>query len=308
MANSTILQLVSQASGEMGLSVPSTVVGNPTQDVLQMRYLIQAVGNELSRERDWQTLITEYRFPLVYYTYTGTTTDGSTSVTSMSSTTGLTTTPTYFMVTGTGIPQDTYLTAAGGGTVTLSNAATASGTAVSLTFSQTKYAYPSDYDRPIDRTQWDKSRHWEMLGPETQQQAQWLKAGYISTGPRIRYYPAGGFFQVWPPTGTDDSIGFSYISKNWILATSDVVTPSKAAYTADTDTCIFPDSLMVTGLKWRWALAKGMEQTPIYQREYQRELDIAKTSDAGSPTLAMAPQPASVLLTFNNIPDANYNV
>ena len=303
MANSTLLQLVQQASGEMGLTVPTVVVGNTALDVLQLRYLTQAVGNELSRERDWQTLITEYRFPMVYYTYTGTTTLNSTTVSAMSSTTGLTSQPTYFMVTGTGIAQDTYLTAAGGGTVTLSQAATASGT-VSLTFSQTKYTYPSDYDRPIDRTQWDKSKHWEMLGPETQQQAQWLKSGYISTGPRIRYYPEGGFFQVWPPIGTNDTLGYSYVSKNWILATSNVVTPSKSAYTADTDTCIYPDVLMVLGLKSKYFAAKGWND--IYAGQFAAQKSIAMANDAGSATLSMAPRLSQVLINWTNIPDSNY--
>jgi hypothetical protein len=304
MANSTILALVQQAAGEMGLSVPGTVVGNPTQDVLQLRYLIQAVGNELNRERDWQTLITEYRFPLVFYTYTGTTTNGSTSVTAMSSTTGLTSTPTYFMVTGTGIPQDTYLTAAGGGTVTLSNAATASGTTVSLTFSQTKYPYPSDYDRPIDSTQWDKSKHWEMLGPLTQQQAQWLKSGYISTGPRLRFYPEGGFFQIWPPIGTNDQIGFSYVSKNWILAAADVVTPSKLAYSVDTDTCIYPDVLMVLGLKSKYFTAKGWND--VYGNQFMQQKSIAMANDSGSATLSMAPRLSQILINWTNIPDSGY--
>ena len=304
MANSTLLQLVDQAAGEMGLGVPTMVVGNSSQDVLQLRYLIQAVGNELSREYDWQTLITEYRFPLVYYTYTGTTTLNSTSVTGMSSTTGLTATPSYFMVTGTGINQDTYLTAAGGGTVTLSQAASASGTGISLTFQQTKYAFPSDYDRPVDRTQWDKSKHWEMLGPETQQQVQWLKSGFISTGPRIRYYPAGGFFQVWPPMGANDTLGYSYLSKNWILSASDVVTPSKAAYTVDSDTCIYPDVLMVLGLKSKYFAAKGWND--IYASQFEAQRSIAKANDAGNPTLSMAPRLSQVLIGWTNIPDSGY--
>ena len=58
----------------------------------------------------------------------------------------------------------------------------------SYNFCQTQYPIASDYDRQIDRTQWDKTKHWEMLGPESQQQAQWLKSGFISTGPRLRWW------------------------------------------------------------------------------------------------------------------------
>ena len=72
-------------------------------------------------------------------------------------------------------------------TVVLSQAVTSTSTGT-FVFSQVKYALPAAYDRLIDRTDWDKTQHWEMLGPETMQQVQWLKSGFISTGPRVRYY------------------------------------------------------------------------------------------------------------------------
>ena len=165
--SATLLQIVDQAAAEMGLPIPTTVINNTQVDVLQLLYLTNAVGYELQRQYQWQAINKEYTFSSVFYSYTGTTTSGSTSLTALSSTTGLTTNPTYFQVTGTGIDTSTMLVSvnAGAGTAVMSRAATASGT-VTLTFSQVQYAMPSDYDRLIDRTDWDKSQHWEMLGPE----------------------------------------------------------------------------------------------------------------------------------------------
>ena len=306
MANSTMLQLITQATTEMGLAVPTAVVGSTVQDTIQQLGLLNAVGYQLQREYDWQGITKEYRWVTVYYTYTGDLTSGSTGVTAMSSTTGLTTTPTYFSVTGSGIQQDTYLSAASGTTATLTLPATASGTGVSLTFSQTIYANPADFDRLKDKTDWDKSRHWEMVGPETGQQWQWLKSGFIATGPRIRYRMLGGFFQIWPPSGIADYLGLEYISKNWVLATADVVTPSKSSFTVDTDTCIFPDRLMVEGLKHLYFQVKGFGD--VYLQTFARQLDIAKANDAGSPTLSMAPRLSEVLITNQNVPDSGYGV
>ncbi len=65
---------------------------------------------------------------------TGDTTSGSTAVTNVSSTTNL---EVGRVVTGTGIPARTTITAISGATVTLSNAATATGTTVSLTAAHT---------------------------------------------------------------------------------------------------------------------------------------------------------------------------
>jgi len=304
MANSTMLALVQQAATEMGLASPTAVASSTVQDTVQELGLLNAIGYQLQREYEWQQITKEYRFVTVFYTYTGTLTNGSTGITAMSSTTGLTATPTYFSVTGSGIQQDTYLSAASGSTATLTLPATASGTGVSLTFSQTLYVIPSDFDRLKDKTDWDKSKHWEMLGPETGQQWQWLKSGFISTGPRIRFRMLGGFFQIWPPAGIADYLGFEYVSKNWVLASTDTVTPSKASFTADNDTCIFPDRLMVVGLKHLYFQVKGFGD--VYREEWDRQLNIAKANDGGSPTLSMAPRLSEVLITQQNVPDSGY--
>jgi carbohydrate-binding DOMON domain-containing protein len=101
--SATLLQLMQQASSEMGLASPTSVIGNTAQDVVQTLALTQAVGYELQRQHQWQALTQEYQFSTAAYTYTGTVTSGSTAITGLSSTTGLTTSPTYFQVTGTGI-------------------------------------------------------------------------------------------------------------------------------------------------------------------------------------------------------------
>ena len=284
----------------MGIGSPLAVVGNTQDAVVQNLALINAVGNELCRQFDWQRITKEYLFTTVFYTYTGNTTAGSASITGMSSIVGLSN---LFMVVGVGINQSSQVVSASGSTVVMDQPASASGT-VSLTFCQTKYAFPSDYDRLVDRTEWDKSRHWENLGPQTGQQWQWLKSGFISTGPRSRFRPLGGYFQMWPPLSTADLMGFEYVSNQWVLAAADTITPSKASFTVDTDTCVFPDRLMVLGLKSMFFTVKGFAN--IYEKQYEMQLNIAKANDAGSPTLSMAPRLSDQLITVANIPDSGY--
>lgn len=301
-----MLQLVQQASVEMGLASPSTVAGNTTQNVVQTLALLNACGYELERQFQWQAQTVAYTFQTPFFTYTANVSASSTTISNLSSTTGLTTTPTYFQVTGTGIPTNTFLVSvnAGAQTAVLTNTPTTAGTAVSLTFSQVRFAMPSDFDRLIDRTDWDKSQHWEMLGPETAQQWEWLTSGYISTGPRVRYRVFGSVFQIWPALGANHQLGFEYMSNLWVTATGGTV-PTKSAFTVDTDTCIFPDRLMVLGTKLKYFEIKGFDTTALY-RDYTMQLDISKANDAGSPTLSLAPRQSSVLIGFENIPDANY--
>jgi hypothetical protein len=310
MANSTILALMQNTLQGMGVTtygLPASVVGNTNQDVVQTLALVNAAGDEIAHERDWQAQSIQHLFTAVYYTYTGTVTEGSNTITALSSTTGLTANPTYFMPVGTGVQQDTFLTAVNAGlsTATMNQAATTTGTG-SITFSQVLFEPPAAFDRQIDRTHWDKSKHWEMLGPETPQQREWLRSGYISTGPRIRYWYMGGYFQIWPALGSTESLAFEFVSKYWVrVTTPTTLAPTKQAFTVDTDTCIFPDSLMRALIKLKYLEAKGLDTTAA-MTAYITQLDLAKANDAGSPTLSMAPRVSEILIGWENIPDSTY--
>lgn len=297
----TMLQLVQQVCDELSLPRPNAVASSANQDFVTILALMNATGIDLLNVEgfDWQALSVEYRFTTTYYQYTGDSTSGSTTLANMSSIANLTN---NFMVLGTGINQDTYVVSASGTDVVLNQAASASGTGTTFTFSQTRYALPSDYDHLISRTDWDKSKHWEMLGPETPQQWQWLKSGYISTGPRIRFRLLGNYFQVWPPLSSNEYLGFEYVSKNWALDSSG--TP-KASFTADDDTTVYRDRLLVLGTKLKYFELKGFDTTALY-RDYQMALDVAKAQDQDAPTLSMAPRVSQVLIGFENIPDSGY--
>ena len=297
----TMLGLVQQASNEMALPAPTSVIGSTTQDTVQLLALLNGLGNNLARGFNWQFLEKEYRFTTSYLATTGDT-NSSTVITNLASTAGLDST---YMLSGAGINQDTYVSSVDSSTqVTLSQAATATATGVALTFSKTKYSLPSDWDRQINRTHFDKSKRWEMLGPETPQQWQWLKSAYISTGPRIRYRIMGNYFQIWPLLGTNEYLGFEYVSKYWILGATDTV-PTKSSFTVDTDTCIFPDRLIVSGLKLMYFQIKGFDTT-AFQRDYDEQMNLAKLNDQGAATLSFSPRVSSVLIGWENIPDSGY--
>ena len=296
----TMLQLVQQATAELGLGVPNAVAGNTATDVVQILALLNAVGNELQRLHEWQALDIEYRFTAQYLETTGDTTTNSAVITNMASTAGLDGT---YMVTGNGVPQDTYVLSNDSATqVTLTQALTSTATGETITFTKTKYTFPADYDRMVNRTNWDKTNHWEMIGPESAQQWQWLKSGYIQTTPRVRYRQLGGTFQIWPPIGASNYYGFEYISKNWVL---DASGNGKSSFTADDDTCIFPDRLMVLGLKLKYFEIKGFETTALY-RDYIYQFDSAKSMDAGAATLSLSGNREALLIGYESIPDSGF--
>ena len=294
-----MLELMQQTSSELGLVAPTYVAGNTQQDVIQLLALMNRAGYNLIKEYDWRALQKEYRFYTQAITTTGDGVDGSYNLLNVANTTGLST---KWQVTGTGIPQDCSIVSVSGSTVTLNQPLQATNVGIDLTFGQMEYDLPSDYETITDRTHWDKTKHWEMLGPEDAQQWQWLKSGYISTGPRVRWRIYGEYFHIWPLMNTQEYLGYEYRSKGWAESSTGTV---KNSFTADTDTTFLDDTIMVLATKLKFFQIKGFDVTSL-QQDYERYLSVAKANDKGSATLSFAPYPSKVLIGYANIPDTGY--
>jgi hypothetical protein len=295
----TMLQLVQQVTAELNLAVPTYVAGNTSQDVQQVLALMNRAGFDLVKEHDWQALELEYRFYTTAITTTCDTINNTYDLLNVGNVTGLNN---NYSVVGTNVPQDTYVESVNGSTVTVSQLASATSVGGTVTFSQTKYDLPPDFETITDNTHWDKTKHWQMLGPEDAQQWQWLKSGYISTGPRIRWRILGNQFQIWPPYNTQEYLGFEYRSKGWARSATGAV---KNSFTADTDTTVFDDTVLVLATKLKYFQIKSFDTTALMQ-DYMRYLSIAKANDKGSATLSFAPYPSKVLIGYANIPDTGY--
>ena len=96
------------------------------------------------------------------------------------------------------------------------------------------YPVPSDFDRFIPRTFWDRTNNWELIGPLTPQEWQWLKSGSVSSFPRTRFrilrYGENASAQTGTPDiytnfeleldptpSSADSLVYEYQSGTWIL-------------------------------------------------------------------------------------------
>jgi hypothetical protein len=296
---STMVELIQECTKELGIPTPSSVAGNNSQDVVQLLALMNAGGYELLRRADWRELTRQYTFYTEATTATGNWVNGVAAITGLASTAGLDTT---YQVQGVGIPNATYVTSVGPTSVTLNYQVTETVVGGQVIFQKVKYGLPADYVSTVNRTHWDKSKRWEMLGPESPQQWEWLLSGYISTGPRIRWRLLGKYFQIWPGMNGGELLGFEYRSKAWAEAADG--TP-KNSFTADDDTCIYPDRLMVLGTKLKYFEAKGFDTTALY-RDYLMEFETAVAQDTAAANLSFAPRPGTVLIGYDNIPDSGY--
>jgi len=276
------------------------VASNTNQDVIQILALMNAAGYEFLRRHDWRELTKRYTFTSEYTQTTGDVTENTYTITNIPSTAGLDTT---YQVVGNGISNACYIESVDSGTqVTVNLPSTGTYTGATITFEKVMYALPSDYESAVPRTMWDLSKHWEMLGPESPQQWEWLLSGFISTGPRIRWRLLGKYFQIWPGVSTNELLGYEYRSNGWALSSTGTV---KTSFTADTDTCIYPDRLMVLATKLKYFEAKGFDTTAMF-RNYLEEFEIVRAQDMSAANLSFAPRPGTVLIGYDNIPDTGY--
>ena len=192
----TLIQLIQQVCDELAINRPTVIVGTTDPQTRQMSALLYRLGNDLVKQFEWQRLNKEYILQTVAYSRTGTTTQGSNVITGISTTTGLSS---QFGVSGVGVePFAQIVTVDNATQVTMNMPSTASGT-VTLQFSQVQYNLPSDWDREIPQTEWDRTNRWPLMGPQSAQDWQSFKSGIVYAGPRERFRILGNTYAINPP-------------------------------------------------------------------------------------------------------------
>ena len=299
----TLLQLVDQMSAELGLTQPATVIGSSNNQTVQILALAQRLGKDLVRDYEWQRLVQAYIWQTqVAVSTTGTITAGSRVITAIPTTAAL---QVGNVITGTGqAPYAEILTIDSGTQVTLNTPVATSTASVSMTFAKQDYDLPDGYDRMISDTNWDRTDHWRNLGPKSSQDWQFLQGGIISIGPRERYRIYNNKFRIFQALTTVYNFSFEYVSNYWVCATGSDQ-GSKSAYTADTDTSIFPDDLMLAGLKFYFLKAKKLDYA-IELGEFMRALSYCKAQDQPVSAMSLAPVGMNQLVGPWSVQDGNW--
>src|SRR5258706_11977400 len=311
----TLLQIINNTQAELGLPQSVTVKGNTDLTTVQMFSLANRMLDEMRRlhPTGWSSMMSE--FQIVVTTpkiLTGNVTNNSPVVTNIQpNTTGIT--ANFWTLAGSQIPQAArVLSVDNAYQVTLTMEATGAASNTPLTFSQDTYPYPTDYDWTQNRTQWDRSNRWELLGPDSPQMDQWHRSGIVATGPRrhFRNVAAGlngsiaaHVFRLWPAPIEITSplqLAFEFLSNAPIINLNAFsLTPH---FENDTDTSLLDDQAIVLGIKWMFWEVKGFNYASMQNRwvDYVNRL-IAR--DGGAPTLQLVKRSNPFLLTSNNTQD-----
>jgi hypothetical protein len=327
----SLLTIVQQAFGEIGLVPPGSVVGNTDQNAVKAFAQANRAALELRDSEKaadyWQGLRKQYLFNLAGTgPFTGTFTPNSNVITGVvftGSGGGWASLQAGWQVSSTYVTPDTMISSfnQGAQTVTMTQVCNLSSTASASTdsyiaFGQEAYPVPSDLNYFIPQTGWDRSFRWQLLGPVNAQEWQVLKSGISPVGPRLRYRLMNNEIFVNPSpyvtTGATspvtDLLCLEYCSVNWCGPAGSTATPStQALFQLDTDVCVaFPEDLITLALKWRMLRANGFS----YDEEFD-EYDKALARRAGRETMPRAlPLNARAsgirLLNSQNVPDTGF--
>ena len=178
---------------------------------------------------------------------------------------------------------------------------------ITLATASVSYSLPTDFDRMINDTGWDRTNEFPMGGGITPQRHQsWLSSG--SAGPttrkeyRLILQPASSTIYVHPAPTAADVVSFLYVRNTWVYSNSAYV----SEFATDNDTTVFNPNLLVKELKWRFMSAKGLDATDF----------IGECERLKSKLMAADNAPGSIDMTgecpdedyYMNVPEGNWTL
>lgn len=315
----TLLQIVQATQAELGLPQSLTVIGNNDATTQQMLALANRVVDELRRcnPTGWTALQFEYDIvvPIPIHTTGDLTSPFTATINNIPSTAGVL--ANYFAVSGNSISQAARVSAVPDiNTVQMQMEATNTTTIVGIpvTFAQDTFPVPSGFDWFQNRSMWDRTNRWELIGPDSPQIDEWHRSGIVTLGPRRHFRQLGPFannFRIWPPPAELTSplqLVFEYMSFNSIVlhggGSVPPSTPTFAQYwTNDDDVCLLDDQAIITGVKWMFWEIKGMGSYVTLQNRWIDYVDRLIARDGAAPTLQLAKRVSPIFISPANVQD-----
>ncbi len=311
----TLLQIGNEVLNGIGLSSQPSFIGSTQPNAILVLALLNESGEEIRDypEGSWTFFRNEFNIVIVPpVVTTGNITLNSPTITNIiPNTSGITAGVTAYSIAGNAIPVASRIKSIDSlNQITMTMSATGNSTAEAILFGQDLYPAPSDFKGFQNRTFWDRTNHWELLGPQSPQMDQWHRSGIVATGPR-RYFRvighAANTFRIWPPpfeVVNPIQFAYEYFGTDWVnLLGTNLATA--ANFVNDTDTTYIDDRLLIRWGKWKFQEAKGMAFDTIRNDaiDYMKPL-IAR--DGGGETLHMAKHVHSQFLSPSQVIDGSF--
>lgn len=168
------------------------------------------------------------------------------------------------------------------------------------------YSMPSDFDRLLQNTAWDRTNYWQMRGQLSPREWQ-DRVSSLATSSDLRrawrITPSSGskVFTIDPTPASADSLVYEYVSANWCESNTGT---GQSAYSADSDVARIPEHLVELQLIWRLLASHGhayAEQKAEADAEEQRA--VGHDLMPAPVVVGAGPRPFAP-----NIPDGNFTL
>ena len=168
------------------------------------------------------------------------------------------------------------------------------------------YALPSDFDRLVLETSYNRSDNDILTGPISSSEYQLVNHGMATTGTtekfRLKAASNALKFELDPTPSSTQTIGFEYVSTQFCQSSGG---SGQAAWAADTDTGILDETTMEMGITWRFKAAHGLEYGEDY-KQYQLEVRQAVARNGSSPVLQLDDARKLIIGPYQS--DGNYGL
>lgn len=117
------------------------------------------------------------------------------------------------------------------------------------------YALPSDFQRIISLTQWDRTAYDRVYGPATDAEWELAISGLTVSSLDSWWMIAGDYFWITPTPTASATLAYRYRSNAYCKSSGGTW---QTAWAADTDLPILDQEIFILGLVWELKRSKGL--------------------------------------------------
>lgn len=136
-------------------------------------------------------------------------------------------------------------------------------------------AIPSDFDRFVPETFWDRTNLRQIAGPITAVEWQGLVASSY-TGTQRKFIYRGDSVFIIPAYSAGSTLAFEYVSQNWCQSSGGT---GQTAFAADTDTGILDEELLTLSLIYAYLDSEGQPTAAKAERDLNNYLKTLLKND-----------------------------
>lgn len=164
-------------------------------------------------------------------------------------------------------------------------------------------AVPEDCEWLIHNSFFNRTTRRPVLGPISPQLWQNIQANPQINRVILAYRQRENEFLITPNPPPGQTIGFEYITKNWVISSDELET--YARWMHDSDTSFLEEEQMKLGIRWRWKKTKGLPYGEDFDT-YRKELAQLQARDGGSTVLNQTGGGDWVYVGNPNVPETGF--